>query len=245
MNRIRSILWTALAATLLVAVLYVIEMERAALEIEKQAAITIRETPDKLIAAIHAEGDATRMAAVSQIAATLARVDSAIALASDTETDAAWQIAGIRKDIRGIAGQLTAVVQAQGDQANRTLAVALNGEGGIIPAATSFLATYQRIPADLSAAPAWKSLEPEITCRTPTGYGYGGCMRARINGLLGEWERTGAQITKASPAFIGAATGIAVDVHTFTTKAVAPPTIKGRIWEALKVGSFVAGKVIP
>lgn len=91
---------------------------------------------------------------------------------------------------------------------------------------------YTRLPDEIGArlAPSVDSLEPELTCRHLDGSGYGGCARARVNGLLGEMERTGAQITKDSPRFLTAITGIAIDAHTFTSKAVAP---RGK-WGTLK-----------
>lgn len=101
---------------------------------------------------------------------------------------------------------------------------------------------YTRLPDEIGAriAPSVDSIEPELTCRHLDGSGYGGCARARVNGMLGEMERTGAQITKDSPKFLAAITGIAIDAHTFTSRAAAPRGKWGTIKDVLGTTSGVA-----
>lgn len=132
-------------------------------------------------------------------------------------------------------------VSSQLATANHTLALTADQLAGPAGSVTLALARYRVLPDELGMrlAPAWASLEPEITCRQLDGAGYGGCMRGRINGLLGEAERTGAQITKDSPVFLEQFTGITTDVHKFTTKAVAPRGVGGTIKDILSTGSGV------
>lgn len=235
-------IFAGLCAAAVAAVWYV---AIATARLEDAGAAAARDLPIELRETVQMEAAVTRVQIAREMDQVLTRVDRAVILASKTEGDANAQLSGLRVDLAGISDRLAATVDRQGDRANATLAAALNGDRGLVPAATAFLATYRRIPDQLAGSAAWQSLEPEIVCRHADGTGYGGCMRARVNGMLGEWERTGAQITKYSPQFIGAASGIAVDVHTFTSKAVTPPTIKGRIYDGVKLGAYIAGRMIP
>ncbi|HEX4275816.1 MAG TPA: hypothetical protein VHZ74_10695 [Bryobacteraceae bacterium] len=130
-------------------------------------------------------------------------------------------------------------ISSQLGTANHTLALAADQLVGPRGSVTLAMNRYTILPDQLAASPAWLSFEPEITCRHSDGTGYGGCMRSRVNGLLGEAERTGAEITKDSPLFLKNLTGITEDVHTFTSKAVAPRGVGGTIKDILTTGSGV------
>jgi hypothetical protein len=90
--------------------------------------------------------------------------------------------------------------------------------------ATALMATYRALPGELGEqlAPSWEKLQPEITCRQLDGTGYGGCWHARITALMGEAANVGGVFTQRFPQFATSVDGIAMDVHTFTRKAVAP-----------------------
>lgn len=116
------------------------------------------------------------------------------------------QITGIRTDINGqmvsLSGIIRDAVQPVDDLARR----------------------YTLIPDQLATvmAPSWAATEPEITCRHADGSGYGGCWHSRITGLMGEAVNIGGVFTQHFPALSTSITGIAVDAHTFTSRAVAP-----------------------
>lgn len=169
------------------------------------------------------EGDAT---------ATAARALAIVEGLADPKTGIAATLDARAQAIEGdLTGQLT--------RANGTLETALNGPAGVIPAAASFLATYQALPHQLYSTPEADAFRLEWLCQRPDGTGYGDCMRGRIRGLLGEALKTGAAITVNAKPLTDAITGIAVDTHTFTTKIVSPcvkPTRKGASKVIAQVG---------
>jgi hypothetical protein len=108
--------------------------------------------------------------------------------------------------------------------------------------ANALLDAYAALPDRVGAevSPAWLSLKPEITCRTLEGDGYGGCWHSRITALMSEAANVGGVFTKQFPAFSASVNGIAGDVHTFTSKAVAPRGFWGTFKDILSTGSGVA-----
>lgn len=134
-------------------------------------------------------------------------------------------------------GSIENEISSQLGTANHTLALTADQLAGPRGSVTLALGRYTLLPDELAASPAWRSFEPEITCRHDDGTGYGGCMRGRVNGLLGEAVRTGAEITKDSPEFLRQFTGVTADVHKFTSKAVAPRGVGGTIKDVLTTGS--------
>jgi hypothetical protein len=105
--------------------------------------------------------------------------------------------------------------------------------------AASLMDAYRALPAQMGErlAPSWARLEPEITCRFADGTGYGGCWHSRVTALLSEAANAGGVFTKKFPAFADSATGIAKDVHTFTSKAVAPRGFWGTFKDLVGTGS--------
>lgn len=108
--------------------------------------------------------------------------------------------------------------------------------------ASALMDAYRALPAQLGErlAPAWGKLEPEITCQFDNGAGYGGCWHARLTALLGEAANAGGVFTKKFPGFADSTAGIASDVHTFTSKAVAPRGFWGTFKDLAGTGSGVA-----
>lgn len=90
--------------------------------------------------------------------------------------------------------------------------------------ASALMDTYRALPSELAEqlAPSWAKLQPEVTCQLADGAGYGGCWHSRVTALLGEAANAGGVFTHKFPAFADSATGIAQDIHTFTSRAVAP-----------------------
>ncbi len=107
--------------------------------------------------------------------------------------------------------------------------------------ASAMLDAYRVLPAQLSEtlAPSWEKLQPEITCQSADGSGYGGCWHARITAVLGEAANAGGVFTKKFPAFADSTAGIAHDVHTFTSRAVAPRGFWGTFKDLVGTGSGV------
>lgn len=165
--------------------------------------------------------------------------------AADARTGEALALA---RSIADPASGIVAVADRQLSAANATLAAALNGQQGLVPAARDFLATYQVVPWMISAeldkvnhaaAPAWSAIEPEITCRDAAGRGYGGCWHSRITGLFGEAVNIGGVFTQQFPSIAKSVNGISTDVHTFTSRAVAPRGIWGNVKDVLGTSSGV------
>lgn len=131
------------------------------------------------------------------------------------------QITGIRTDLNGQLGTL-----------NSTLANAAQP-------IDQLAARYTLIPDQLAAAaaPSWAAIEPEITDRRD-GHGYVG-WHSRITGLMGEAVNIGGVFTQHFPALSTSITGISVDAHTFTSRAVAPRGFWGNFKDVLGTSSGV------
>jgi hypothetical protein len=145
--------------------------------------------------------------------------DSTLALADQRTADALNQIRELRGDLRPVFAGATALAE-------------------------TYAALPDRIGAELR--PSWLAIEPEITCRMADGSGFGGCWHARGTALLGEAVKVGGVFTQHFPSYAismdasaKSFTGIAADVHKFTSKATAPLTP----WGKVKVGLGVAGGV--
>lgn len=145
-----------------------------------------------------------------------------------TRMDLKTEIEGLRSDLTGtVLVTLDKRIESAQSDANAQLTV-FNGSMSQTGAALAQTAnTYNSLPGLLGArlAPAYASLEPEITCRHPDGTGYGGCWHSALTGLMNESKVTLGQITVASkefPSLTHSFAGISKDVNRFTDKAVAP-----------------------
>jgi hypothetical protein len=164
---------------------------------------------------------ATRMEAMAEIDAIRAgAIQTAAALV--TEADLA------RQDARE---QLTAT--------NYILARGVGAAMETADHANSLIDAYGALPATVAKSPAWLAIKPEITCRHADGSGYGGCWHSRVTAVLGETANAGGVFVKQFPAFSDSVTGIAEDVHKFTSKAVAPRGFWGTFKDFLSTGSGV------
>ncbi|HEX3875780.1 MAG TPA: hypothetical protein VHW24_02260 [Bryobacteraceae bacterium] len=105
--------------------------------------------------------------------------------------------------------------------------------------ASALLDTYRALPGLMGQelAPSWAKIQPEITCEFADGRGYGGCWHARITAVLGEAANAGGVFTKKFPAFADSTTGIATDVHTFTSRVVSPRGFWGNFKDLIGTGS--------
>ncbi len=144
-----------------------------------------------------------------RIGETLTRADRALSV-----------FEGIRGDLQPTLAALPpAVAQAQGTlyAASETLA-----SGG------SLLDRYRLVPDEVGARlqPTFLALEPEFTCRTVAGDGYGGCWHSRVTALMGEAARVGGVFTQRFPEMADSVTGIAADAHGWTSKYVQPHPMK-------------------
>lgn len=202
--------------------------------------------------AIDKQGDETRkfmgawltanvMPPVKRIAAT---VDGLPAMTAKLIDRHATRIEDLsQKEIRhGFDDTLAVVNKRTGDVMQQV--VEIRGDlRPVFAGATALTAAYTVLPDRLGAElrPAWLSLEPEITCRTADGFGYGGCARARVNALLGEAVKVGGVFTQKFPAFADASLGIEHNVQAWTDKYVMPHKLTP--WGKVKVGIGVAGGV--
>lgn len=165
------------------------------------------------------------------------------------------QLAGTRRDVfaeldefRG-AGMLTAATalaevdrvrqtaEGQLSMANISLAYGVAAASKTTDHLSSLLDAYAALPDRAVQSPAWLAIEPEITCRHADGTGYGGCLHARVNGLLGEATNAGGVFVREFPAASAAFVGIENSLDRFANKYISPhpQTVKQKIWSGFKV----------
>jgi hypothetical protein len=220
-----------------------------------EAALVLRAASWALAALPH-EIALTRSALVDEVNAAHKDLTKEIEAARrDVLTRTERQAEGLRRDlmtetdaIRGTADrrlgdtlQRADVALATLDSLRMDLKPALENASSAEQSAAALLDTYQALPAQLGIrlAPSWAKLEPEVTCQLAGGAGYGGCWHARITAVLGEAANAGGVFTKKFPSFADSTTGIAADVHTFTSKAVAPRGFWGTFKDFVSTGSGV------
>ena len=78
------------------------------------------------------------------------------------------------------------------------------------------------------------------------------CLFNRYQGSAHAFERTMQAVEKAAPRVADSAArngenlaGITQDVHEFTSRFLAPHTTKQKVWEGMKLGVYVAGRIVP
>jgi hypothetical protein len=213
-----------------------------------EAALLLR-AATVVVAALPHEIGLTRAALTGEIAATRNALASQLEAARrDVLQRSERQAQGLRRDLAAATGNLTATADRRAGDALATLESlrqdwrpALQNASAAERSATALLDAYSALPAQFSRrmAPSWDKLEPEITCRLASGAGYGGCWHARVTAVLGEAANAGGVFTRTFPSFAGSATGIASDVHLFTSKAVAPRGFWGTFKDLITTGSGV------
>jgi hypothetical protein len=197
----------------------------------------------RTVAALPEQITLTRGALVGEVAA--ARVD--VLARSEREAE------GLRRDllaetdaIRATADRRLGDTLARADSALATVEALRQDIKPVIAnaavteeSAAALMDTYRALPGQMGErfAPSWAKLEPEVTCQLADRSGYGGCWHARITALLGEAANAGGVFTKKFPAFADSMAGIAQDVHTFTSKAVAPRGFWGTFKDLVGTGS--------
>jgi hypothetical protein len=199
----------------------------------------------------------TRGALVAEVAAVRNDLNQQIATArGDLLSRSERQVNLLRKDLFAETDAIRATADRRlGDTLARTDAAlstvdalrqdvqpVLANAAKTAQSASSLMDTYRVLPSQMAErlAPSWDKLEPEITCRLADGAGYGGCWHSRITALLGEAANAGGVFTQQFPRFSSSVTGIAGDVHTFTSKAVAPRGFWGTFKDVMGLGSGVA-----
>lgn len=179
---------------------YFIVNERMAAAFQAVATKTVDEAPDKLIAAVHLEGDktreflgqqvdATRAVVDRQVTAALYRVDAAIATANQTEKDANAQLTETRQAVASIATLADKRLEA-------IQAVADNRLGQVTEPAGAALAN---LPEQLTAAnksiaavatPAAGAIEqvnkalPDFLDCDNNGFGNSDCLQNRTHEIV-------------------------------------------------------------
>ncbi len=157
---------------------------------------------------------------------------------SDFRTSGISEIGAWREASDARLGDMLSEVQ----QLRTSVTPLVGSAAATLDGATRLMERYRLVPDELGAAaqPAYLALLPEVTCRTAAGDGYGGCWHSRVTALMGEAARVGGVFTQRFPEFSGSVTGIATDVHTFTSRAVAPRTFWQNVKDVLTTGSGVA-----
>jgi len=154
-------------------------------------------------------------------AQTLERVDAGYKIVDRRTGEALSEIHGVRADLAPLLGS--------SDRAARSIGALAD--------------TYQEVPAQLGERldPAWRALEPEVTCRTADGSGYGGCWHGRITAVLGETAKAGGVFVQQFPALATSVTGIAADAHGFADKYVMPHplTPRQKVWMGFRAASGI------
>jgi hypothetical protein len=208
------------------------------------------------VAALPNEIALTRIALTGEIDAARKDLISQIEVARrEVLTRSERQVEGLRGDLkvetdalRGTADRRLGDTLARADAAlaaleslRQDLKPAIDNAALTEQSAAALLNTYRALPAQLGehVAPSWAKLEPEITCQFANGTGYGGCWHSRITAVLGEAANAGGVFTRKFPSFADSTTGIAADVHTFTSKAVAPRGFWGMVKDFVTTGSGV------
>lgn len=224
MTKIRQFLTSALLAALALSAF--------------EAALLFRSTR-RAVSALPEQLALTRSALVAQVAATRDDLDHEIGAArGDLLMRSERQVNLLRKDLFAETDAIRATADRRiGDTLSRADAALTTVDAfrkDIRPtvenaaiaeqSASALMDTYRALPAQMASrfAPSWEKMEPEITCRLADGGGYGGCWHSRVTALLGEAANAGGVFTKKFPALADSTTGIAEDVHTFTSRAVAP-----------------------
>lgn len=195
--------------------------------------------------ALTAEAEAARKDLDEQIAA--ARGD--LLVRSERQVDLVRHDLFVETDrIRDTADRRVGDTLARADAALATAAgirtdlqPVLRNAAATEESASEMLDAYRALPVQVgeTLAPSWEKLQPEITCQLADGSGYGGCWHARITAVLGEAANAGGVFTKKFPAFADSTAGIANDVHTFTSRAVAPRGFWGTFKDLVGTGSGV------
>jgi hypothetical protein len=220
-----------------------------------QAALLLR-AATREVAALPDQIAITRSALVGEIAATRTGLTAQIEAARrDVVMRTERQAEGLRRNLTDESGALRITADRRlGDtlrRADAALATLESLRQDLKPAidnaaiteqsAAALLDAYSALPSQVSArvAPSWAKLEPEITCQLASGAGYGGCWHSRITAVLGEAANAGGVFTKKFPSFADSTTGIAADIHTFTSKAVAPRGFWGTFKDLVTTGSGV------
>lgn len=206
------------------------------------------------VAALVDQAALTRTALVAELSATRSDLNGQIAATrTDLLARSERQADLLRRDlfgetdrIRNTADRRLGDTLARADTALATVAglrqdlqPMLRGAATTEESASAMLDAYRALPAQLGRklSPSWDKIEPEITCAQTNGTGYGGCWHARITAVLGEAANAGGVFTRQFPAFAGSTAGIAHDVHTFTSRAVAPRGFWGTFKDLVGTGS--------
>ena len=146
-----------------------------------------------------------------------------------TRTDLKTEIEGLRGDLTGtVLVTLDKRIESVQNDANAQLTV-FNGSVAQTSTALSQTAnTYNALPGLLGArlAPAYASLEPEITCRRtlPDGsiVGMGNCWHSAVTGLLQEGKNVGGVFTQRFPQIADDMSAIEHDGRKVADKFVQP-----------------------
>ena len=192
------------------------------------------EQADELRTAAIAEVD--KQATLLQMQLAAARRD-AMAEIDRQATGLQLQIADARSDAMAEIHGQALLLQAQIGETRRDAVAAITPASD---AAVELMNAYAVLPDRFYNSPEWLKVRPEITCLNVDGSGYGGCWHARITAVLGEAANAGGVFTKKFPAFADSTTGIAKDVHTFTSKTVAPRGFWGTFKDFVAAGSGIA-----
>lgn len=224
---------------------FVVQNERAALQVQSSVTHLIDGTPKTITDALHVEGDATRKMIGDQLTSALGRVDKRVG-----------ESLQIISDTRDVLLDKDSGLLAIVDRGQKSMDTALNGPVGVTSSlkvaasATNRVANaYAVLPAQIGiqVSPTWTALSEEITCRRvePDGTtaGYGGCARSAVVGALNEVKNTGAQIQIASkqfPVFVNSFTGMTghfnhVADH-YDRVLTGPTSLMGKATDWLRLG---------
>ncbi len=220
-----------------------------------EAALLLRAATGAVAALPH-EITLTRRAVIGEIGAARQELIGQIESARrDVLMRSEREVQGLRSDLTTQTGAIRATADRRfGDtlaRADAALATLESLRKDLQPAienaalteqsATALLDTYRALPRQVGErlAPSWAKLEPEVTCQLANGSGYGGCWHSRVTAVLGEAANAGGVFTRKFPAFADSTTGIAADIHTFTSKAVAPRGFWGTFKDFVSTGSGV------
>jgi hypothetical protein len=116
------------------------------------------------------------------------------------------------------AGGLTEIDRAR-QNLNTQLAVFNWNAAQTMGSASDLMDTYAQLPTRVYESPAWRAIEPQITCKFPDGRSKSDCWNSSFTGLLGEAKNVGGVFTKRFPEMADAWTGMMQDGHKMTSIA--------------------------
>jgi hypothetical protein len=207
--------------------------------------------PAQLTALVNDQANSMRLDLDGQLADTRWALNQDVA---DTRKDLVAQVSGLRSDLRTEANAYRSTLNVQAQYATDKLVGQLREfRWDLAPTLTAIppaihniqelATTYNAVPTLLAQelTPSWEALQPEITCRTLTGQGYGGCWHSRITGLFGEAEKVGGVFTQKFPTLVDSVNGITTDARAWTDKYVMPhpQTFGQKVWSGFKTGGAI------